>query len=99
MKDNKTTPAPSWKGCIVFGIINTIFVILCTKLNILLVSASMILLLVVGIVVSVQSVKEDYLSGFKASAFGCLIGFLLQCFACVLYAYNLLSGIVALFVR
>ena len=89
-------PKPSWKGCIIFGIINLLLVLLCTKLNIILVSAALVLLIIAGIVVSAQSIKEDFKSGFKISAIGCVIGLLLQLFAGALYVFNILSGIIAL---
>ena len=90
---------PSWKGCIVFGIINILLVLLCTKLNIILISTAMILLIIIGIAVTAKSVKEDRESGFKLSALGCVVGLLLQCVAGVLYVFNIVSNIISPFVK
>ena len=95
MQDNNESK-PQWKGCVIFGLINIALVLLCTKLNIIMISAAMILLIVIGVAVTVQSVKEDWREGFKASAFGCVIGLLLNCFAAVLYVFNILSGVIGM---
>lgn len=90
---------PSWKGCIIFGIINILLVLLCTKLNIMLVSTAMMLLIIVGVAVSAKSVKEDFNTGYKLSAIGCAIGVLLNCGAGVLYVVNILMGLVSMIMK
>jgi hypothetical protein len=90
-------PKPQWKGCIVFGIINILLVILCTKMNIVMISIAMILLIAAGIVATAQSVKEDWQQGFKLSAIGCAMGVLLNCLAGALYVFNILSSVLVLF--
>lgn len=96
MKEYGSQPTPSWKGCIIFGIVNIGLVLLCTKLPVMILSASLILIIVCGVVVTVQFIKEDWKAGFKISAFGCVIGFLFQCCACVLYVVNILSNFIAM---
>ncbi len=90
-------PRPQWKGCIVFGIINILFVILCTKIHFVMISIAMILLIAAGIVATAQSVKEDWRQGFKLSAIGCTVGGLLNCLAGALYVFNILSSVLDLF--
>ncbi|MBR3635383.1 MAG: hypothetical protein IKN47_04225 [Lachnospiraceae bacterium] len=96
MEENTNETKPQWKGCVIFGLINIALVLLCTKLNIIMVSAVMILLIVIGVAVTIQSLKEDWREGFKASAVGCVIGLLLNCFAGVLYIFNILSGLIGM---
>lgn len=95
MKEEQT-PTPSWKSCIIFGIVNILLVLLCTKLHIILISASLILMLAGGVIVTAQFIKEDWNAGFRLSAVGCVIGFLMQCFACVLYLLNIVSGFISM---
>lgn len=97
MEENNKNPKPQWKGCIIFGLINIGLVLLCTKLNIVMISVAMILLIVVGIGVTFKSIKEDWQEGFKLSTFGCVIGLLLNCFSGILYIYNVLVNILGLF--
>lgn len=99
MDEPVKTPSPSWKGCIIFGIINLLLVFLCTKLNILLISTALILLIITGFAITAKSVKEDWSAGFRLSALGCVIGLLLQCAAAVLYVFNILSGIISMFIK
>ena len=87
-EDNNKEPKPQWKGCIIFGIVNIIFVLLCTKLNIVMLSVALILLIAAGVVTTIQSIKEDWQEGFKGSAIGCVVGLLLNCFASILYVFN-----------
>ena len=91
--ESDKTPTPSWKGCILFGIVNLILVWLCTKLNIILISMVMMLLLLTGIVVSFQSAREDWHKGFKLSAVGCVGGLLFHVVAGTLYVINILLGV------
>lgn len=81
MAENKI-PTPRWKGCIIFGIVNIGLVLLCTKLNIIILSVSLILLIAAGVVTTMQSIKEDWQEGFKLSAVGCVIGLLLNLRVC-----------------
>lgn len=90
------TPTPSWKGCIIFGIVNILLVLLCTKLHIIVISVSLILMIVCGVIVTAQFIIEDWKAGFRLSAVGCAVGFLLQCLACMLYIFNILSGFIAM---
>ncbi len=90
---------PSWNGCIVFGILNILLVLLCTKLHIILISTAMILLIITGFAVAVKSIKEDREAGFKLSALGCVVGLLLQCIAGVLYVFNVVSNIISPFIK
>ena len=96
-EDNNKEPKPQWKGCIIFGIINIILVFLCTKLNIVMLSVTLILLIAAGVVTTIQSIKEDWNEGFKVSVIGCVVGLLLNCFAAVLYVFNVLSSILSIF--
>ena len=67
MNENNKESKPQWKGCIIFGIINIVFVLLCTKLNIVMLSVALILLIAAGVVTTIQSIKEDWQEGFKVS--------------------------------
>lgn len=60
-------------------------------------SVSLILLIAAGVVTAIQSIKEDGQEGFKLSVVGCVIGLLLNCFAAVLYVFNILAGIIGMF--
>lgn len=73
------------------------FRFLCTKLNIVMLSVALILLIEAGVVTTIQSIKEDWKAGFKGSAIGCVVGLLLNCFAAVLYVFNVLSSILSIF--
>ena len=84
----------SWKGCIIFGIINILLVLLCTKLNVMIISTGMMLLIAAGIYVSVQSAKEDFGAGLRAQALGCVVGLLVNAGAAVLYVVNILLGLI-----
>jgi hypothetical protein len=84
----------SWKGCIIFGIINILLVLLCTKLNVMIISTGMMLLIAAGIYVSVQSAKEDFGAGLSAQALGCVVGLLVNAGAAVLYVVNILLGLI-----
>lgn len=97
--ENDKTPTPSWKGCILFGIVNLVLVWLCTRLNILLISVAMMLLLLTGVVVSFQSVKEDWHKGFKLSAVGCVGGLLFHVVAGTLYVISILLGVTSPLLR
>ena len=97
MNENNKASKTLWKGCIIFGIINIVFVLLCTKLNIVMLSVALILLIAAGVVTTIQSIKEDWQEGFKVSAIGCIVGLLLNCFATVLYVFNVLSSILGIF--
>ncbi len=94
MEEKNKVPAPQWKSCIIFGLINIALVLLCTKLNIVMISVALIILIVAGVVVAAQSIKEDWKESFKLSAIGCVVGLLLNCFAAVLYVFNILSSII-----
>lgn len=95
--DNKASS--SWKECLIFGIVNILLVILATKLNIMLISVAIILLIVAGVVVSAQYTRENMNEGYKLSAVGCVIGLLLHCGAGVLYVFNILMGFIGIFVH
>lgn len=97
--EEKKIPTPQWKGCIIFGIVNIGLVLLCTKLNVIMLSVSLILLIAAGVVTTIQAIKEDWQEDFKLSAVGCVIGLLLNCFAAVLYVFNILAGIIGIFSR
>lgn len=97
MQENNNVPKPQWKGCIIFGLVNIGLVLLCTKLNIIMISVAMILLIAAGVWITFQSIKEDWKEGFKLSVFGCVAGLLLNCFSAVLYVYNILSNLLGLF--
>lgn len=97
MEEKNNIPKPQWKGCIVFGLVNIGLVLLCTKLNILMISVAMILLIAAGVWTTVQSMKEDWNEGFKLSSFGCVVGLLLNCFSALLYVYNILSSVLGIF--
>lgn len=97
MEEKNKIPTPQWKGCIILGLINIGLVLLCTKLNVIMISASLIIIIVAGIVTAIQSIKEDWQEGFKLSAVGCIIGLLLNCFAAISYVFNILAGVIGLF--
>ena len=97
MSEENKESKPQWKGCIIFGIINIIFVLLCTKLNIVMLSVALILLIAAGVVTTIHSIKEDWKEGFKLSAIGCVVGLLVNFFAAVLYVFNVLSSILGMF--
>ena len=96
MKKQSSTPSPSWKDCIIFGVVNVGLVLLCTKLPIMILSLSLGLLLIGGVIVTPKFIKDDWKAGYKISAFGCIIGFLLQCLACALYVVNVLSNFISM---
>lgn len=58
---------------------------------------ALILLIAAGVVTTIQSIKEDWKEGFKGSAIGCVVGLLLNCFAAILYVFNVLSSILNIF--
>ena len=97
MNEENKELKPQWKGCIIFGIVNIIFVHLCTKLNIVMLSVALILLIAAGVVTTIQSIKEDWKAGFKGSAIGCVVGLLLNLLAAILYVFNVLSSILNIF--
>lgn len=97
MEEKNKIPTPQWKGCIIFGIVNIGLVLLCTKLNVIMISAILILLIAAGVVTTIQSIREDWQEGFKLSVVGCVIGLLLNCFAAVLYVFNILASIIGMF--
>lgn len=92
-------PAPSWKGCIGFAVFNLLLTLLCTKLGIILVSTGLVLILILGIGFSIQCIREDWKWDFKASAVVCVVGLALQCGITVLYAYDIIRGLIAQFIR
>ena len=55
MNENNKESKPQWKGCIIFGIINIVFVLLCTKLNIIMLNVALILLIAAGVVTGVAA--------------------------------------------
>jgi hypothetical protein len=59
----------------------------------IMISTAMILLIIIGIAVSAQSVKEDFAAGLKVKALGCVIGLLVNVGAGVLYVVNILMGL------
>ena len=65
MEEKNKAPAPQWKGCIIFGIVNIVLVLLCTKSNIVMLSVALTLLIAVGVVTTIQSIREDWQEGFK----------------------------------
>ena len=89
----------SWKACIILGLINIVLVFLCTKLSIILISAGLAVLIVFGVIASFESFKEEWSSENKGSAILCGIGLLINAGAGVLYAMNILSGIINKFVH
>lgn len=100
MNENKLEePTPSWKGCIIFGIINILLVLLATNIRVILISLSLILILIIGMATSVHSMKADWKMGFKISSIGCVVGLLLHLCALILYVCNIASGILAIFLR
>ena len=56
MQENNNVPKPQWKGCIIFGLVNIGLVLLCTKLNIIMISVAMILLIAAGVWITFQSI-------------------------------------------
>lgn len=63
MEENKENN-PQWKGCLIFGMINIGLVLLCTKLNVIVLSVSMIILIVIGVVVSFNGLFSRLFSLF-----------------------------------
>lgn len=100
MDNNKSKePSPSWKGCIIIGLINFFLVILCTQIRIVLFSNAMILLLIGGICTTFHFIKTDWLEGFKVSAIGCVIGLIFHCVAALLYVTCILGALISPFLR
>lgn len=89
----------SWKGCIIFGGINILLVLFCTMLRRVLLSFGMILLIIVGFIVSVNLIKENWKEGLRTSVIGCSIGLILHCFAAYLYATNIWTALVNTFLK
>lgn len=65
----------------------------------MLISVAKILLIVAGVVVSAQYIREEWNEGYKLSAVCCVIGLLLHCGAGVLYVFNILMGFIGIFVH
>ncbi len=84
---------PSWKGCIIFGIINIGCVLLCTKLGITLISTSLILSLIIGLIISIEGIIADWKKGLKTSSLGCCIGLVIQLLAMKLYVSDILMSL------
>ncbi len=97
MDDKNKDPKPQWKECIVFGVINVLLVLLCTKLKVTMISVALILLIAAGVVATIKTIKEDWQEGFKLSAIGCTFGLILHIVAAVLYVINVLGNILGVF--
>jgi|P827metagenome_2_1110787.scaffolds.fasta_scaffold00715_16 hypothetical protein len=97
MDDKNKDPKPQWKECIVFGVINVLLVLLCTKLKVTMISVALILLIAAGVVATIKTIKEDWQEGFKSSAIGCTFGLILHIVAAVLYVINVLGNILGVF--
>ena len=97
MDENKKEPKPQWKECIIFGLVNVLLVLLCTKLKVTLISVALILVIAAGVVATIKTVKEDWKEGFKASAIGCTVGLILHLISAVLYVFNVLGNILGIF--
>ncbi|MBQ3391544.1 MAG: hypothetical protein IJG56_04010 [Clostridia bacterium] len=97
MEERQKAPTPRWKGCIIIGFINIALVFLATALGVTLISTALAVFIVIGVLYSLDGVKEDWKAGFKASCFGCIVGFLLNGFAAFLYVSKILSGLIGAF--
>ena len=92
MEENKT-PKPSWKGILIFGIVDFALVLLATRVfNIVFISTGLMIVILTGIVVSVSSIKEDWINGFKMSIIGDIVGLLFQFGAVALYIMSIFSA-------
>ena len=97
MEGKQKAPTPQWKGCVIIGFVNIVLVFLATALGVTFISTALAVLIVIGVLYSLDGVKEDWKAGFKASSFGCIAGFLLNGFAAFLYVSKILSGLIGAF--
>lgn len=98
MEENKT-PKPSWKGILIFGIVDFALVLLATRVfNIVFISTGLMIVILAGIVVSVSSIKEDWINGFKMSIIGDIVGLLFQFGAVALYIMSIFSSLLGLII-
>ena len=99
MEEKQKAPTPRWKGCIIIGFVNIALVFLATALGVTLISTALAVFILIGVLYSLDSTKEDWKAGFKASFLGCIAGFLLNGFAAFLYVSKILSGLIRAFSR
>lgn len=93
MEDDSKEYESTWKSSIVFGLICIGLVWLCTKLPIRILSVSLILILLIGVAVSAQAVKDAWKAEQRAEALLSCIGFALHIAAAVLYVIDIFQGL------
>lgn len=94
---NQEIPTPSWKGCIIFGLVNFVLVYLATAFRVNIISMGLLFLIVGGVVVSAQCIKSDWQNGFRVSALACIVGLLFHVYAGIVYVTKILGGLIMMF--
>ena len=82
-------PTPSWKGTVIFGIVNIVCVLLATMTRTVFFSSFLVILLMFGVMFSAKCIVDDWKEGFKTSAFLCVIGTLLNVAAALILAVTI----------
>ncbi len=90
--EHKKTYESMWKSDIIFGLICIGLVLLCTKLPVRILSVGLILILLGGVVISAQNIKESWKAGLHGQALLGCIGFSLHIAAVVLYVIGIFQG-------
>lgn len=70
-EDEYKEPTPSWKGTVIFGIVNIVCVLLATMTRTVFFSSFLVILLMFGVMFSAKCIVDDWKEGFKTSAFLC----------------------------
>ena len=92
-------PTPSWKGTVIFGIVNIVCVLLATMTSIVFLSSFLVILLMFGVMFSAKCIVDDWKEGFKTSAFLCVIGTLLNVAAALIYVFTILAVTIGKFIH
>lgn len=92
-------PTPSWKGTVIFGIVNIVCVLLATMTRTVFFSSFLVILLMFGVMFSAKCIVDDWKEGFKTSAFLCVIGTLLNVAAALIYVFTILAVTIGKFIH
>lgn len=99
MDINGKNRQPRGKGAVIFGAINLLLVILCSWLKVFILSTAMIILLILGICVSVQGIKEAKAIAQKKQLAVDIAGLLINCAALLLYAFTFVTRLLNMILR
>ena len=98
-EDEYKEPTPSWKGTVIFGIVNIVCVLLATMTRTVFFSSFLVILLMFGVMFSAKCIVDDWKEGFKTSAFLCVIGTLLNVAAALIYVFTILAVTIGKFIH